>query len=151
MFIFYGTESTAEHPSQLPETLENNDETEIPPTKQRRGMQYINTYSSHSLSANIFFIMYLMYLSAKQQVKPNTTKRKRASKTLAAKEAESVPITQHSELPGPSVQPKAVDDVVTEPQKGSGDHVEVETGEEPEESRSGAQTKRTKGTSCRKR
>ena len=50
MCIFYLTESTAVHPSQSPETLENN-ETKIPPAKQRRGKQYLNTYSSHSLKA----------------------------------------------------------------------------------------------------
>lgn len=53
----YGTESTTVHPSKLPETIENN-ETEIAPTKQRlmsirgRGRQYMNTFSSHALSAN---------------------------------------------------------------------------------------------------
>ncbi|KAK9532323.1 hypothetical protein VZT92_009711 [Zoarces viviparus] len=114
-------ESTTVHPSTLPETLENNDETEIPPVKpdgplgtRRRG---------------------------KVQVKPKTSKRKQASKTLA---------TEHSELPGPSLQPKACDDV-TEPQKGSGDHVDVEKetltgGDHPEDSSSGAQTPRTRVT-----
>ncbi|XP_075938415.1 uncharacterized protein LOC142938781 isoform X2 [Anarhichas minor] len=120
-------ESTTVHPSKLPETLENNDETEIPPVKpdgplgtRRRG---------------------------KVQVKPKTSKRKQASKTLA---------TEHSELPGPSLQPEACDDVVTEPQKGSGDHVDVEKetltgGDHPEDSSSGAQTTRTRVTRSRNR
>ncbi|XP_059213865.1 transcription factor TFIIIB component B'' homolog [Centropristis striata] len=133
-------ESTAVNPSELSESVENNDETESPPTKQR----LMGTRRREP---------------AKLPVKPNSTKRKQASKTLPAKEAESVPIqthtTQHSELPGSSVQPK-VFDVVTEPQKGSGDHVEVERetltgGEDPGESSSGAQTTLTKGTSRRNR
>ena len=84
-------------------------------------------------------------------MKPSTTKRKQASRTVAAKEAESVTAIQHSELPGPSVQPDALDDVVTEPQEGSGDHVEVETVEDPEDGRSGGQTGRKRGTGSRKR
>ncbi|XP_035847244.1 transcription factor TFIIIB component B'' homolog [Sander lucioperca] len=125
------------HASELPETVENNDETEIPPAKQR-------LMDTHRREA------------AKLQVKPNTTKRKQASKTLAAKEEESIPIekkkTQHSELPGPSVQPTVFDDDVTEPQKGSDDHVDVEKetltgGEDPEDSSSGAQTTRTRQAS----
>ncbi|XP_031716206.1 transcription factor TFIIIB component B'' homolog isoform X2 [Anarrhichthys ocellatus] len=120
-------ESTTVHPSKLSETLENNDEMEIPPVKpdgplgtRRRG---------------------------KVQVKPKTSKRKQASKTLA---------TEHSELPGPSLQPEACDDVVTEPQKGSGDHVDVEKetltgGDHPEDSSSGAQTTRTRVTGSRNR
>ncbi|XP_049460193.1 transcription factor TFIIIB component B'' homolog isoform X3 [Epinephelus fuscoguttatus] len=133
-------ESTTVHPSKLPETIENN-ETEIAPTKQR-----------------------LMSIRgrgpAKLQVEPNTTKRKEASKALAAKEAEPIPIqtntTLHSELPGPSVQPKAFDDIVTEQQKGSGDHVHAEKetltgGEDPENSSSGALIKRTRGTTGRNR
>ncbi|XP_049909320.1 transcription factor TFIIIB component B'' homolog isoform X4 [Epinephelus moara] len=133
-------ESTTVHPSKLPETIENN-ETEVAPTKQR-----------------------LMSIRgrgpAKLQVEPNATKRKEASKALAAKEAEPIPIqtntTLHSELPGPSVQPKAFDDIVTEQQKGSGDHVHAEKetltgGEDPENSSSGALTKRTRGTTGRNR
>ncbi|KAM6901339.1 uncharacterized protein PEZ65_019473 isoform 2-T2 [Lycodopsis pacificus] len=111
-----------ENPVAPHETPENNDETEIPPVKpdgplgtRRRG---------------------------KVQVKPKTSKRKQASKTLA---------TEHSELPGPSLQPEACDEVVAEPQKGSGDHVDVETetltgGDHPEDSSSGAQTTRTRVT-----
>ncbi|XP_037608809.1 transcription factor TFIIIB component B'' homolog isoform X2 [Sebastes umbrosus] len=129
-------ESTAVHPSKLPETVEKNDETEIPPTKQRGTRR------------------------REAQVKPNITKRKQASKTLAAKEAESITIqtdtTQHPELPGPSVQSKACDDVVTEPQTGSGDHADVEketraVREDPEGSSSGAQTTRTRATSIQQR
>lgn len=91
---------------------------------------------------------------AKLQVKPNTTRKKQASKTLAAKEAESIQTntTQDSELPGPSVQPKAFD----EPQKESGDHVDIEKetlggGKDPEDSSSGTKTTQTKGTSSRNR
>ncbi|XP_029300318.1 LOW QUALITY PROTEIN: transcription factor TFIIIB component B'' homolog [Cottoperca gobio] len=102
-------ESTTVHPSKGQETIENNDET--PPTKQR----LMGTRRREP---------------AKLQVKPNITKRKQASKTLAAKKAESISIQtntpQLSELPGPSVPSKAFDDVVTEPQKGSGHHVDVE-------------------------
>ncbi|XP_068562678.1 transcription factor TFIIIB component B'' homolog isoform X2 [Cebidichthys violaceus] len=119
-------ESATVHPSKLPETLENNEETEIPPIKpdgpmgtRRRG--------------NV-------------QVKPKTSKRKQASETLAA---------EHSELPGPSLQPQAFDDV-TEPQKGSGGHADVEEetltgGDHPEESSSGAPTTRTRVTRGRNR
>ncbi|XP_074472931.1 uncharacterized protein LOC141756873 isoform X2 [Sebastes fasciatus] len=129
-------ESSAVHPSKLPETVEKNDETEIPPTKQRGTRR------------------------REAQVKPNITKRKQASKTLAAKEAESITIqtdtTQPPELPGPSVQSKACDDVVTEPQTGSGDHIDVEketraVREDPEGSSSGAQTTRTRATSIQQR
>uniref|UniRef100_A0A671XHW1 Myb-like domain-containing protein n=1 Tax=Sparus aurata TaxID=8175 RepID=A0A671XHW1_SPAAU len=69
-------------PSKLPDTEENNDETEPPPTKQRlKGTAR----------------------TAKVQVKPKTPRQKQARKTLPAKEEES---TQDSELPGPSVQTK---------------------------------------------
>ncbi|XP_078128107.1 uncharacterized protein LOC144531719 [Sander vitreus] len=129
------------HASELPGTVENNDETEIPPAKQR----LMDTHRREP---------------AKLQVKPNTTKRKQTSKTLAAKEEESILIetntTQHSELPGPSVQPTVFDDDVTVPQKGSDDHVDVEKetltgGEDPEDSSSGAQTTRTRRASSRNR
>ncbi|XP_033502895.2 uncharacterized protein LOC117269742 isoform X2 [Epinephelus lanceolatus] len=133
-------ENTTVHPSKLPETIENN-ETEIAPTKQR-----------------------LMSIRgrgpAQLQVESNTTKRKEASKALAAKEAEPIPIqtntTLHSELLGPSVQPKALDDIVTEQQKGSGDHVHAEKetltgGEDPENTSSGALIKRTRGATGRNR
>lgn len=99
--------------------------------------------------------MYLfLFDPAKLQVKPNTPTKRRASKTPAAKEAESTPsqtnAIQDSELPGPSVQPKASDEVVTEPQKGSGDHGDVEnetlTGGK-EDSISGAQTTQRRGAS----
>ncbi|XP_028456670.1 transcription factor TFIIIB component B'' homolog [Perca flavescens] len=122
-------------------TAEKNDETEIPPAKQR----LMDTHRREP---------------AKLQVKPNTTKRKQASKTLAAKEAESITIqtntTQHSELPGLSVQPNVFDDDVTESQKGSDDHVDVKKetltgGEDPEDSSSGAQTTRTRRASSRNR
>lgn len=107
-----------------------------------------------------------MYLSlfepAKLQVKPNTLTKKQASETLVAKEAESSPIqtytTQDSELPGPSVQPIAFDDndVVTEPQKGSGDDVVIEEetvtgGKNSEDSISGAETTQSRGTRRRNR
>ncbi|XP_028456671.1 mucin-5AC-like [Perca flavescens] len=122
-------------------TAEKNDETETPPATQT-GMD------THRREP------------AKLQVKPNTTKRKQASKTLAAKEAESITIqtntTQHSELPGLSVQPNVFDDDVTEPQKGSDDHVDVKKetltgGEDPEDSSSGGQTTRTRRASSRNR
>ncbi|XP_042364774.1 transcription factor TFIIIB component B'' homolog [Plectropomus leopardus] len=98
--------------------------------------------------------------AAKLQVKPNKAEREQASKTLAAKEAEPIPIqtntTQLSELPGPSVQPKTFDDIDTEQQKGSGDHVDAEketqtSGEDPEDSSSGETNKRRRGTSSRNR
>ncbi|XP_039635742.1 mucin-4 isoform X7 [Perca fluviatilis] len=120
-------------------TTEKNDETEIPPAAQT-GMD--------------------THRRAKLQVKPNTTKRKQACKTLAAKEAESMPIqtntTRHSELPGPSVQPKVFDDDVTEPQKGSDGHVDFKKetltgGEDPEDSSLGTQTTRTRRASSRNR
>ncbi|XP_034752722.1 transcription factor TFIIIB component B'' homolog isoform X2 [Etheostoma cragini] len=119
---------------------ENNDGTEMPPAKQR--------------------LMETCKRRAKLQVKPNTTKRKQASKTLTAKEAESIPIhpkpTGYSGPPGPSVQPKVFDDDVTEPQKGSDDHLDGEkvtlrSGEDPEDSSSGAQTTKSRRASSRKR
>ncbi|XP_070780752.1 transcription factor TFIIIB component B'' homolog [Enoplosus armatus] len=127
-------ESTTAQPSKLPETVEDNDETEIPPTKQRP----MGTGRR-----------------AKLQVKPNAPRKKQASKALAAKEAESIPIqtntTQDSELPGPSAQPRAFDAVSTGPQEGSGDHVDIEKktlggGKDPEDSSSGTQTAQTRGT-----
>ncbi|KAM9338709.1 uncharacterized protein ABDE67_018246 [Symphorus nematophorus] len=123
-------EITTVQPSISPDTVENDDETE-PPAKQRlmgRGR------------------------ASKLQVKPEMQKRKQASKTLATKEVEFI---QDSELPGPFVQPEASDEVITEPQKGSGDHVDTEkevlTGvKDSEDTSSGAQTKRTR-TSVRNR
>lgn len=101
----------------------------------------------------MYLIMFL-FEPAKLQVKPSTMRKKQASKTLAAKEAESIQTnaTQESELPGPSVQPKAFD--LT--QKGSGDHVDIEKGtlggvKDPEDSSSGAQTTQTRATSRRNR
>ncbi|KAA8584354.1 hypothetical protein FQN60_008139 [Etheostoma spectabile] len=114
-------------------TAEKNDETEIPPAAQTE-------MDAHRREP------------AKLQVKPNTTKRKQAMKTLTAKEAELIPIhpkpTGHSGLAGLTVQPKVFDDNVTEPQKGSDDHMDVEKetltgGEDPEDSSSGAQTTRS--------
>ncbi|XP_051268098.1 transcription factor TFIIIB component B'' homolog isoform X2 [Dicentrarchus labrax] len=127
-------ESTTVQSSILPETVENNDETEHPPTKQR----LMGTGRT-----------------AKLQAKPKTQKKKQASKTLTAKEAEPIS-TQESECPGPSVQPKDFDEVVTEPQKGSGDREDTEketlmSGNEVEDRSSGAQTTQTRGTRSRNR
>ncbi|XP_044189507.1 transcription factor TFIIIB component B'' homolog isoform X1 [Thunnus albacares] len=130
-------ESTGVQPPKLPDTAESSEEANIPPTKQRGNGR-----------------------RAKLQVKPSTTRKKQDSKTLAAKEAELIPIQantpEDSELSGPSVQPEAFDatareEVVTEPQKGSSDHVDTEKetgGKNPEDSSSGAQAR---GTSSRNR
>nr|XP_046230918.1 transcription factor TFIIIB component B'' homolog isoform X2 [Scatophagus argus] len=127
-------DSSPGQPSIVPGTVENNDETEHPPKKQR----LMGTGRA-----------------AKLQVKPKFPRKNQASKTLAAKEAEFFS-TQGSELPGPSVQPKAMDEVVSDPQKEGGDHVDVEkqvltSGKEPEDSSSEAQTAQTRRTSSRNR
>ncbi|XP_035523717.1 transcription factor TFIIIB component B'' homolog isoform X2 [Morone saxatilis] len=127
-------ESTTVQSSILPETVENNDKTEHPPTKQR----LMGTGRT-----------------AKLQAKPKTQRKKQASKTLTAKEAEPI-CTQDSERPGPSVQPKDFDEVVTEPQKGSDDREDTEketltSGNEVEDHSSGAQTTQTRGTRSRNR
>ena len=86
-----------------------------------------------------------MYLSlfkpAKVQVKPNTTKKTPASKTVAAN------TNQDSGLPGPSTQAKGSDAKTTagkvgvsEPQKRSGDHVDL-----------GKETLKTRGMTTRAR
>ncbi|XP_053195480.1 transcription factor TFIIIB component B'' homolog [Scomber japonicus] len=122
-------ESTTVQPTKLSNTVEKSEETKTPTTKQRLA----GTGKR-----------------AKLQVKPSTTRTKQASKTSAAKEAELIPIQentiQDSEVPGPSVQPEAFDakaskEVVTEPQKGSSDHVDIE--KTPEDSSSGAQARGT--------
>ncbi|XP_073333972.1 uncharacterized protein [Pagrus major] len=110
-------ESTARvQPSKLPDTEENNDETEPPPTKQRlKGTGR----------------------TAKVQVKPKTPRQKQASKTLPAKEEES---TQDSELPGPSVQPKILDgDDHLDIEKNT-----LACGKDLEDSRTGAETTQTR-------
>ena len=106
----------------------------------------------HSQLIGLIFIMCpSLFQPAKLQVKPSTTRTKQASKTSAAKEAELISIQentiQDSEVPGPSVQPEAFDakaskEVVTEPQKGSSDHVDIE--KTPEDSSSGAQARGTR-------
>ncbi|XP_040914516.1 transcription factor TFIIIB component B'' homolog isoform X2 [Toxotes jaculatrix] len=129
-------ESMKTQPPKLSEAVENNDETEILPTKQG-----LTTRTGRR---------------AKLQVKPNTSRKKQTSKTLATN------IDQDSELPGPSMQPeasdataKADDEVVTEPRKRSSDHVNIEKetpadGKSPKDNRSGARTQTTKtgGTSA---
>ncbi|XP_071321461.1 transcription factor TFIIIB component B'' homolog isoform X2 [Trachinotus anak] len=129
-------ESTTVHPPELPETVEKNDETEIPPSKERL------TGTGRR---------------AKLKVKPNTTKKKQASKSLATN------ISQDSELAGASVQSEASDatakgddEVVNEPQKSGGDQVNIEkespTGRKgPEDQSSGAQTQTTRRTGVRNR
>ncbi|KAG8010547.1 Transcription factor TFIIIB component B''-like protein, partial [Nibea albiflora] len=87
---------------------------------------------------------------AKLQVKPKTQRKKQASK-----EAESTP-AQDSELPGPSEEPEVMEELSTEPQKESGDRVDLEKeiptgGKDPEDSSSGAQTTGRRGTSSRNR
>lgn len=100
-------------------------------------------------TGHVYFIMYLsLFEPGKQQVKSNNTRKKQASKTL-------VTSTQDSELPGPSREPEASestaktgDEVVTEPQKRSGDNVNTEkepnADEKGPEDISGAQTQTTK-------
>lgn len=83
---------------------------------------------------------------AKLQVKAKTQRKTLAGK---AKETESVP-TQITEDLGPSVEPKALDDVVTESKRGSGDHVNISTetlvgGTDPEDGSSVTQTRKTNG------
>ncbi|XP_029372171.1 transcription factor TFIIIB component B'' homolog isoform X2 [Echeneis naucrates] len=127
-------EGTSVQPPKFPETLEKNDETEIPPSKQK----------SKETGRR-----------AKLQVRPNTTRKKQASKIPAKK------TNRDSELPGASSQPEAADattigdnEVVSEPQKRSGDTEEESLvgGDGPEDHSSGAhpQTK-SKTTSVRKR
>ncbi|KAI3362129.1 hypothetical protein L3Q82_012452, partial [Scortum barcoo] len=120
-------ESTKVQPSNLPDN-EPNDETEIPSANKR---------------------LIGSRRTAKLQVKPNTARKKEASKTLSAKDAESVQTntSQDSELPGTSAQPKASD----EPQKGSSDNVDIEKetledGKDPDDGSSGAQTTQTRET-----
>ncbi|KAM7368719.1 hypothetical protein PAMP_013031 [Pampus punctatissimus] len=127
-------ESTRVQLPQLPDTVEKSEETNIPPTKQRL------TGPGRR---------------AKLQVKPSITRKEQASKTLATKEAELIPIqantTQDSECPGPSVQPessktKAGEEVVTDPQKGSDDNIDTEketVRKNPEDSGTGAQDRAT--------
>ncbi|XP_027137925.1 transcription factor TFIIIB component B'' homolog isoform X2 [Larimichthys crocea] len=119
-------ESSSVQPSMLAEAAENDDEAEPPPSKQRPGR------------------------AAKLQVKPKTQRKRQASK-----EAESTP-AQDSELPGPSEEPKVMDELSDEPQKESGDRTDLEKeiptgGKDPEDSSSGAQTTGRRGTSSRKR
>lgn len=88
-----------------------------------------------------------LFETGKLQVKPKTPRKKQATKTLAAKETESIP-TQISELPGPSLEPKSLDEVLPESKKGSGDHVDIKKetlmdGKDPADSSFGAQTRRT--------
>ncbi|XP_056259503.1 transcription factor TFIIIB component B'' homolog isoform X1 [Seriola aureovittata] len=120
-------ESTTCQPPESPETAEKNEETEISPTKQR-----------------------LTRRRAKLQVKPNATRKKHAGKSLATN------TDRDSELPEASTQPDASDatakqddEVDAEPQKRSGDHVNIKkegpAGEkDPEDRSSGAQTRTTK-------
>lgn len=86
-------------------------------------MHYLHT-------GQTYFIMHrCLFEAAKQQVEPSTTRKKQPSKSRAAK------TKQDSELPGVAAEPEASDEttkgddeVVTEPQKRSGDH--VNTGKE---------------------
>uniref|UniRef100_UPI0037E7F656 transcription factor TFIIIB component B'' homolog n=1 Tax=Semicossyphus pulcher TaxID=241346 RepID=UPI0037E7F656 len=120
-------EIPAVQPSTIPETVESSEETE----KQRA------TGTGRR---------------AKRQVEPKTSRKKQASKTVAAKEEESIPIetntTQESELPGLSVQLREVGEVVTEQQKKGGRHKNI--AKDPEDSSSGAQPTQTRGTRNRK-
>ncbi|XP_076614534.1 uncharacterized protein LOC143338191 isoform X2 [Chaetodon auriga] len=113
-------ESSAVQPSILPETGEDNDETERPSLKQRLAGPG---------------------RTAKWQVKPKAQRTKQARKTPAAKDAEPIP-TQDSELP---VQPKAFEAV---PQTGSGDYIDSEketrTGEAAQTRRSGSRNRKPK-------
>ncbi|XP_034565217.1 transcription factor TFIIIB component B'' homolog isoform X2 [Notolabrus celidotus] len=130
--------STAAQPPKTPETVEGNDETKIPPTKQRpQGTTR----------------------RAKRQVKPNTSRKKRASSTATAKEEESIPTetnaTEESELPGLSVQPREFDEVVSEQLKKGGNRRNtakkaLTPSQDPEESSSGARKRPTRGTRLRK-
>ncbi|XP_035040491.2 transcription factor TFIIIB component B'' homolog [Hippoglossus stenolepis] len=124
-------------PPTLPETVENNAKTETHLAKKR-----ISGTGRR----------------AKVQVKPNITKKTQASKTVAAN------TNQDSGLPGPSMQAEASDAKttagkvgVTEPQKGSGDHVDIgketpSVGKSPEDRSPRAQTKtKTRGMTTRAR
>ncbi|XP_071380914.1 transcription factor TFIIIB component B'' homolog [Centroberyx affinis] len=108
-------EDSAIQPSKLPEPAENS-EIDVPFKKQRL------TDTGRR---------------AKLQVKPNTIRKKQASRTLAAEKAELIPVqtnaTQESELPCPPAQPETVgatattgDEVLTEPQKGTGGQLDIE-------------------------
>lgn len=109
---------------------------------------------SQQIEHIIFVMSPFLFEPAKLQAKPKTPRKKQASKTLAAKETESTP-THVSELPGPSVEPKTLDEVVTESKKGSGDHADIkkeiwkEGWKDPEDS-AGAQTTQTRRTSSRR-
>lgn len=97
--------------------------------------------------------------AAKQQVKPNTSRKKQASETVAAKEEESIlretNATEESELPGLSVQPRGVTEVVSEQSRKGGNRRKaaketLTSSKEPEESSSVAQRRQTRGTRSRK-
>ncbi|XP_062269278.1 transcription factor TFIIIB component B'' homolog [Platichthys flesus] len=113
-------------PPTLPEIVENNAKTETHLAKKR-----ISGAGRR----------------AKVQVKPNTTKKTQASKTVAAN------TNQESGLPGPSTQTEASDAKTTagkvgvaEPQERSGEHGDIgketlSVGESPEDGSPRAQTK----------
>lgn len=110
---------------------------------------------SQQIEHIIFIMSPFLFEPAELQAKSKTPRKKQASKTLAAKETESIP-THVSELPGPSVEPKTLDEVVTESKKGSGDHADIkkktwkEGEKDPEDSNAGAQTTQTRRTSSRR-
>ncbi|XP_019937683.2 transcription factor TFIIIB component B'' homolog isoform X2 [Paralichthys olivaceus] len=122
-------------PPTLPETVEKTAKTETNLTKKR-----ISGTGRR----------------AKVQVKPNTSKKTQASKTVA------VNTNQDSGLPGPSTQAEASDAKTTagkveatEPQKRSGDHVDIgletpSVGKSPEDRSPRAQTGTIKTSGTRK-
>ncbi|XP_074547081.1 uncharacterized protein LOC141805789 [Halichoeres trimaculatus] len=130
--------SSAVQPPKKPETVEGKDETEIPSTRQRpQGTTR----------------------RAKQQVKTNNSRKKQACETVAAKEEEPIlsvtNATEESELPGLSVQPREVAEVVSEPSRKGGSRraaakKALENLKEPEESSSEAQRRQTRATRSRK-
>lgn len=82
-----------------------------------------------------------LFAPAELRANPKTPRRKQANQSPTVKETGSIP-TQTSDLPGPSVEPKT--------DRGSGDHADMKKetfkdSKDPEESSSGAQTRRTAG------
>ncbi|XP_069556991.1 transcription factor TFIIIB component B'' homolog isoform X2 [Brachyistius frenatus] len=103
-----------------------DDETEVPPTKE--------TLADTGRAAKL-------------QVKSSTTRKKQTGRQAESVTKQTI-TTQGSEQPGPSEQPKACDDIITKPHKGSGDHGDVEKEKDPDSS-AGAQSTGTRSR-CRK-
>lgn len=116
------------------ETVENNNDTEIPTTKkrlrgtERGGSQRINTYSSQqSEQIGLFFIRSLsVFKPAKLQVKPSKERTKQRSKTLATNTIQDPHNLESSVKPEASGATTTAGKVVTETQKESDDQVDAE-------------------------